>query len=702
MSLKLRPDLHVSSFHEGGNENTVILKDPVTDRFFRLSQYEFRFLKALDGTCTVPETIERLNGAGFHYKENDVKTILERASKMGLLLGSVFETADLQSKLRDQYKQAKKAQRFTTVFFAFIPLVNPDRFLEKTLPIFKLLYNRVNAVLLAFATVGAVYLLIDGLPRLTHQYTFFFNLENLLYLWIAIAFTKLIHEFAHAYVAKICGIRVPQMGVAFLIFFPCLFCNTTDAWKLGDRRQRIAIALAGIFAELVLAVLATYVWYFTKPGIVNSLAFYQVAVASISTILFNGNPLIRFDGYFALSDALRIPNLMLKSRNYVKYLVWNKAMGIARFASPARTRRERTIFGLQGVGQFVYRIFLYVGIIAGVYFRFDKTLGILLAILAFVLFVVRPIVKGVRDMFSLRNEMHPRLAGVGVLLLCAVAVAAFLVMPLSANSLYSCYTASACVQKITLPLYTSIRESYIRKGSPVRKGDVLMVLDTNALELAVMKRENDRQIAEQEIELLRLDEKNRARVQGAEHKLHGIEQEIAFLKRDLAVAKSGVTAPFDGVVTYLDHHVQEGFMPGEGAVVGELQCPERLVVYGLIPEEDVGKIGVGEDVEVWLPVRTGSLLRGKIDHVRPYSEMDMKGLPFSSRVGGDVAVEAAREGAKDEPLNPMYVCSVDIGKDCRQVPLGITGELAVHSRPRSLFAGWVDSTIRTLNRESLF
>lgn len=699
---KLRPDLQVSSFQERGNEKTVILKDPVTDRFFRLSQYEFRFLQALDGTRTVQQAVDGLISAGYYYKPEDIKALLERASKMGLLLGTPFETAEMQAKLRDQHIQAKKSQRYSTVFFAFMPLVNPDRFLEKTLWVFKLLYNRVTAFLLAFGIVGAVYLLIQGLPRIYGQYTFFFNLENLLYLWVTIAITKLVHEFAHAYVAKSYGIRVPQMGVAFLIFFPCLFCNTTDAWRLGDRQQRIAIALAGIIAEIILAVIATYVWYFTKPGIVNSLAFYLLAVASISTILFNGNPLIRFDGYFALSDALRIPNLMAKSKSYIKYAVWNRALGVARFTSPARNRRERVIFGIQGVGQTVYRFFLYVGIIAGVYYRFDKTIGIILAFTAFGLFVIRPLVKLVMEISSLRKEMRLKPVGLTVLALVVVAIAALLMAPLSSNSLYPCFTASASVQKITLPLLTSVKESYIRQGSPVREGELLIVLDTNALELNLLKRENERLIAKEEIAFLQVDDEKRARVQEKKHQLHEIEQEIAFLKRDLAVGKSGITAPFNGVVTYLDQHVQEGFLPGEGAVVGELQSPENLFVYGLIPEEDLHKIRVGEDVEVWLPIHTGLLLKGRISELRPYSAMDMKGLPFSSRVGGDVAVEPAENGEKDEPLNPTYFCTVDLGRNSGKIPLGITGDLVVHSRPRSLLSRWVDSTIQTLNRESLF
>jgi len=360
---KFRLDLQISEIEERGQPTSIMLKDPVTEQYYRVSPYEYRLLKRLDGTVTLEETLARLKSEGYHYSIEDARLILGKAAEFGLLLGTRFGTVQFQRHLKDRIRAVKRQRRLAGIYFLFIPLVNPDRFLERTLWIVKKLANRWTAGLAALLAPGAIYLLISGMPRIEREYLFFFNLNNLIYLWVTIAITKLVHELAHAYTAKSLGLRVPQMGIAFLIFFPCLYCNTTDAWQLADRRQRISISAAGMIAEGVLAIFSIYVWYFSRPGMVNSLAFYLMAVSFISTVLFNGNPLLKFDGYFILMDYLRIPNLATKSFGYVRYLFMNRVLGISLVSNPAATPREVSIFTIYGISAIVYRFFLYSAII---------------------------------------------------------------------------------------------------------------------------------------------------------------------------------------------------------------------------------------------------------------------------------------------------------------------------------------------------
>ena len=381
--MKFRVDLQAHKYDDVEERHTVVLKDPVSGKYFYLTVYEYRLLKTLDGNLTLEEAVDRLSSHGYYYSVQEAAAIVGKAAQMGLVLGTKFGTAQFQEHMKNQMETAKKARRLSSIYFAFIPLVNPDKFLEKTLWIAQLFANKFTMGLIALALPGALYCIIAGIPQIQTEYLFFFNLENLVCLWITLAFTKLIHEFAHAYVAKSFGLHVPEMGVAFLIFFPCLFCNTTDAWQLADRRQRMAISAAGILVEGAVAIASTYVWYFTNPGIINSLAFYLMAVSFISTILFNGNPLMRFDGYFILMDLLKLPNLSTRAMAYVKYLFMNRVLGISLVSNSATTPREVFIFTVYGVAAFLYRVFLYTAIVLGVYYRFDKLLGILLALLAF-------------------------------------------------------------------------------------------------------------------------------------------------------------------------------------------------------------------------------------------------------------------------------------------------------------------------------
>jgi putative peptide zinc metalloprotease protein len=667
-----------------------------------VSDYELRLLQALDGRRTVEEVIERLNIEGHNYPPQKAAGIIQKASMLGLLLGTKHGTAEGQAQLREMTLKARRARRFSSAFFLFIPLLNPDKFLERTLWIAKLVFNKWSAGLLALALPGAICLLLVGLSKFDQQHLFFFNIQNLIYLWITIALTKLIHEFAHAYTAKHFGLHVPQMGIAFLIFFPCLFCNTTDAWRLGDRKQRVAIAAAGVTSEIALAVISTYIWYFSKPCILNSLAFYLMAVSSVSTVLFNGNPLLKFDGYFILSDLLGTPNLMTKSIGYMRYLFFNKLLGMDQVASPASTLRECFIFGGYGVGTFLYRLVLYTSIVAGVYYRFDKALGTFLAILAFSLFVVRPLWRGIVGLHARRSQVRVRSARFWVFAGLVGIIVFMLFVPVSRNSVYPCVVGPLFRQKLAVPLLTSVEKAYVLEGSTVRQGEPLFVLDTNQLKLALLKKEIERGIILEEMEMLLVDENQRAQAGEKRSELSRVEHEIRTLKSDLDLAEGGIKAPFDAAITKLDFRVQPGFQPGKGVVVGEMQSIGATAVYALIPEEDLHEMREGMPVTVWFGLGSGITLHEKINLIRAVNERDLKDSPLSSRFGGGVATEVRGENEKDVPIAATYICMVRIDREHSGIPLGITGKLFVPFPPRSLAAAWLETAVKTFNRESLF
>lgn len=697
---KLRPDLIVSEYEGPRGKKSIILKDPVSEKYFRLSPDEFAFLKMLDGTRTLDEAVERFKWEGRYYFPEEARMLVSKAAQMGLLLGTRFSSAQFQRQRKDQIKEMKRGRRFSSVYFLYIPIWNPDRFLESTIWIFKVLCNKLTASLFLLLAPAALYFVLTGIDRIQGEYLFFFNWKNLLYLWITIALSKLFHEFAHAYTAKSFGLHVPQMGIAFLIFFPCLYCNTTDAWQLANRRQRMAISAAGIIAEGALAVIAASIWHFTQPGMVNSLAFYLMAVSFISTVLFNGNPLLKFDGYFILIDYLRMPNLAQKAAGYIKYLFMNRVLGISLVPNTAQDSRETVLFGLYGISSFVYRFFLYTGIVTGVYYRFDKFLGMLLALMAFTLFVVRPVLRGIKGLYEKRSEMKPRFGGVLVFLLIVGAVVVPLIIPISSRSIFPCYLDSEKVQKLTVPLQTSVREVFVRQGDRVDAGTVLFQLDTTRLRLSLANKEIERRILHQEVQTMVLDEKERAHAPEKLVEIQQNEHETTVLQDELNTAMGGIVAPFDGVVNRLDYRLQNGFQPGEGVVVGELKSPDYCIVKTLVPQDDIHKVSKGQEVEIWFPIGTGRTFRATVDDVKAFSVRNLENSPFSSRIGGDVATEAKSETQRDVPLEAQYVFSSRF-RNVDGLPLGLTGKCVVASPPRSILSRLVNAAVRTFNRESI-
>jgi len=699
---KFRKDLIVSEQVDRDNKPVIVLKDPVSEKYFRLSAREFEFLQLFDGTRTLEESVETLQAGGRHYSIHDAKLVLAKAAQLSLVLGTGFSTAHFLMQIRDASRKKKRLQGLSRIYFLFIPLVNPDPFLERTVRFVKILVNKWTAGTVLLFVPGAVYFVLTGLARMSHENLFFFNWKSLAYLWVTIALTKLVHEFAHAYTAKHFGLRVPQMGVAFLIFFPCLYCNTTDAWQLANRRQRIAISAAGIISEAVLAVFAAYVWQLSKPGIVNSLAFYVMAVSFASTIIFNGNPLMKFDGYFILIDYLGVPNLQSKSFAYLRYLFMNRLLGISLVENPAINVRELCLFAVYGCSAFVYRVFLYTGIVVGVYYRFDKTVGALLAVVAFSLFVVLPLVRGANSLHRSRAEIRPQPGPVALFLVIVMLIGLPLFVPISTKSVYPCYAASAQIRKITVPLRTSVSRVLVKPWERVSEGQLMFELDASELHLALVRKECEKEIMELQVEMIRLDPLEMGRAEGKLTELFHCEEEIVRIKKELSLAEGGIKAPFSGVVASLDYRMSPGFRPGAGAVVGELQSSRRLVVHALVPEQDRWKVRVGQLATIWLPIGGGRKSQSSIDSVKPYHERDLKGSPFSSRLGGELVTEAKGDRVLDAPLVAQYRCTVSFNNEDDTIPLDIVGLLTIESPPASLASRFVKRLLKTLRLECHF
>jgi putative peptide zinc metalloprotease protein len=699
--LTFRRDLDVSEFDDHEDHKTLVLSDPVSAKFYYLSEYEYRLLRTFDGTLSFEDALDRLSKQSHYYSLDDARAILSKAAQSGLLLGSKFGTAQYQKELKQRFETARKAQRYSSVYFLFIPLINPDKFLEKTIGYVRLFVNRWTGLLFLPAIPVALYLLLSDASRLRTEYLFFFNLENLIYLWITLALLKLIHELSHAYTAKSFGLRVPDMGVAFLIFFPCLYCNTTNAWQLADRKGRLAISVAGVLAEAVIATVSIYVWYFSKPGVINSLAFYLMAISFFSTVLFNGNPLMRFDGYFALTDLLRLPNLYSRSAAQVRYLFLNRVVGMDHVPASASTTRERAIFTVYGISAFLYRMFLYTSIVIGVYHRFDKLIGFLLGVTAFVLFIIRPVVKGCGSLYRQREHIHPRALGVASLVVLVGLALFVLFVPIQRHTAFNCFLASSQSQKLTVPLHTAVDEVFVEKGTPVKSGVLLFTLETTKLKNLILQKKVERALLQKELELLSLDPHRMGGVSGKEIELQRLSDEIARITRDLRIAQGGIVAPFDGVITALDHRVQYGFQPGEGVIVGEVESPSDAVTHILIPEMDLDKVRQGDCGAAFFRRGSGMEVPGVITEIRPYSEQDLRESPFSSRLGGTVATEPQDDQRKDVPLEAQYLgvatCSTGAA-----IPLGMTGKFFVASPPRSIAGRVLDRICREFQRERLF
>jgi len=191
----------------------------------------------------------------------------------------------------------------------------------------------------------------------------FFNWHSIVYFWCSLAIIKIIHEFGHGLTAKHYGGEVHEMGMLFLVLTPALYCDVTDSWLLPSKWKRIWISAAGIYVECFLASLATFVWWNTEQGLLNSLSLATMFICSVNTIMFNANPLLRYDGYYVMSDYLEIPNLRVKSTQFFAYLFQEKVLGLEIPVQSYMPRSRRTLFVTYAIASYLYRWFVTFSIL---------------------------------------------------------------------------------------------------------------------------------------------------------------------------------------------------------------------------------------------------------------------------------------------------------------------------------------------------
>ncbi len=695
---KFRRDVLKRTF-SGSHAGAVVLEDPVANKFFRISPYEYELLNILDGTYTIPEAVERLKLRGRHFTLEHAARLVDQFSRAGLLLGTSYGTSQAQSIFKKHMDTEKRSRSILQVYYLYLPLINPDAFLAKALPIWRFFVNKITLTFFLALIPGAGYLLVMGIPKMKAEYLFFFNMRNLLALWIAIALVKLVHEFAHAFTAKSFGLRVPEMGVAFLIFFPCLYCNTTAAWRLADRHERLVIAAAGIISEFLAAVIATYIWYFTQPGLVNSIAFYLMAISLASSLFFNGNPLLKLDGYFILTDLLQLPNLQGKSFAHLRWLIQNRALGVDAVTDVPDGPQKKLIYTTYGIAAFTYRVFLYIGITAGVYHRFDKTIGVIMGITIFSMMVMRPVLRTTVSLYAKRSDMNFRPRGFAVLLGLIILGIVLLTRPWSDHSVYPCYLESGRTLQLAVPADAPIEKVFVRQGDRVREGQDLFSLNVIPLEYILKRKSLEEEVIRKSISIIESSQKDLWGLPIKSIELSQAQDAVSKAKLDLSRAR--IIAPFDGVITQLSPALQSGAHFGKGTIVGEIAATTDAVVYGLVPESDVSGLQEGAQVKVWFPIGEEKTQLLKVTEMSAFKAEDLEGSPFSSRFGGEIATEQKQEIAKDAPLDPYYLCKLAFPNE-EKIPLGATGRLVVQHTPRSLLDRIREAVYKTFHRELPF
>lgn len=347
-------------------EPSFVAKSPSTGTYARFREHEASVIRLLDGERTIPQVAAALVASGLAVSSAAVEGFVNRLASLGFVERTLEERTSAQlERLRQERKQRRRRPLFRGELLRMrFPVGNPDALLSRTMPWVRWAFTPafVATSLAAFAT----YLVFMGVywhelsssfAALVHPAHL--NLVTVVLFWTTFTVIGAIHELGHAYACKHFAGEVPEMGMMILYFQPAFYCNVNDAWSFPELRHRLWVTVAGGWIELWLAFAGAVVWLLAEPGtLVANIALLLTVLAGGLTLLSNANPLLPYDGYFALSDWLEIPNLRQRARSYLAWFVESRMLGRPR-EEPVVTPRERRIFLWYGALAVLYIAFVY-------------------------------------------------------------------------------------------------------------------------------------------------------------------------------------------------------------------------------------------------------------------------------------------------------------------------------------------------------
>lgn len=432
LKLRLRSyaRIHRSSFR---GQVWYILQDRTSGRFHRFAPETYLVISLMDGE----RTMEQVWDLACNQLKDKVLTQDEFIQLLGQLHSADVLSGDVPPDIEElstrgtRQRNRKLLMKFINPLAIRFGLLDPDEFLAATMPLVRPLFSLFGALLFVAVLGYAAMLAAMNWGELTENVTDnALAAGNIALLLMAYPIIKALHELGHAYAIKRWGGEVHEIGIMLLVFMPVPYVDASDSLAFQNKWQRALVGGAGILVEMLLASIALIVWVNAEEGLVRAFAFNVMLIGGVSTLLFNGNPLLKFDGYYVLSDLAEIPNLASRSNQYLGYLIKRYAFGLQSATSPVTAPGEPGWFVVYSIGGFCYRLMLMAAIVTIVATHFF-IVGTIIAFWATILMIGVPLAKHAHFLLASPSLRHKRARAFGIVggALAIVAFALF-VLPL--------------------------------------------------------------------------------------------------------------------------------------------------------------------------------------------------------------------------------------------------------------------------------
>lgn len=646
-----------------------LLQDHQNGRYHRLSPEAHLVVCLMDGRRSIQDIWKRVGEKLGEEQptQDDIVRLLAQLHSADLLIGELPPNMVELSERSEKQSRREMLMRFSNPMAIRIPLFDPDKLLTLTLPFIRPLFTTWGFFgWLLLVTCGIVVGAMNAKALGGNLSDQAFSTQNVVLLLIAYPLVKLFHELGHAYSTKVWGGEVHEVGVMLLLFIPVPYVDASASAAFRKKWRRAVVGGAGIMVEAALAALAVFLWVSIEPGIIRALAFNVILIGGVSTLVFNGNPLLKFDGYYVLSDLIEIPNLATRANKYVLYLIQRYAFGVLDAQSPVTGKGEHRWFVIYAVAAAAYRLSIMMTIallVAGKFFF----VGIALAMISVATTLVMPIMKGVR--FVMHSPALQRTRRRAILVSSAFTLAMILLiaaMPVPFATMaqgvlwvgeQSTVRAQSDGFIVDVPVST---ETWVTPGTKLVREEDPILAET----VTVLKRQLD----ELQLRLEAATPNDVIQANILREQIRHIEGQLSFGEQRLS--DLDITASKAGRFLTMGETDLPGRFLKKGDIVGYVTSQDDPIVRVVVPQNDVD------------PVRRNTMkvelrFADDMDHV--YSSTVLREIPSAlaeiphlalSTTGGGTVVLDPSKTDRPRPLETLFHFDLRVPKEISASRLG--------------------------------
>lgn len=629
-----------------------MLHDPAGNRFFQIGWPAFEMLSRwpLDD----PEAIVASVNAEttLRLTMDDFESLVRMLHHQHLLVAASPADTGRLAHAAAAHKLSHAMWLLKHYLMIRVPLWRPMPFLRRFARYADIAYRPAFWIVVGLMAATGLVLVSRRWDEFIHTFHGYADLRGLIAIGAAIGCAKVLHEFGHAFTAHRYGCRVPTMGIALLVMVPVLYTDTTEAWKVPGRAERLRIGAAGMLTELALAALATLAWSVLPDGPLRAGAFLLATTTWIGTLTINASPFMRFDGYFLLSDWLDMPNLHDRAFAFGRWWMRERLFGFGDpQPEPCAPKRRRFLIAFS-FATWLYRLVVFFSIALVVYHAFFKALGLMLFFVEFGWFIVRPIGREIAACWHRRADLRwrretRRTAIVGALLL------GFLVLPWHGGVGAPAVLGPLRAQGLYAPeaAYVTGDETIARDGQRVHMGDVLAVLASPDLTHRLQAAQTDEALLNWQVEQQPFDDRLLEQGVALRRRWDAARETVAGLKAQ--VAQLTLRAPFDGVVQTDDALAPGTWLP-RGEHVFDVVGPVGVKGEAFVGEDDAARVAAGDSVDFVASLPELGAVHCRVEAVDRVNVATLDAPSLASVYGGPLPVQQQPGTHQLVPLAALY------------------------------------------------